>query len=202
MNLDHVFIDVAVTHPDPAKGHVVGIAVARTDRRGKVLGAHFDRVLPPVEKRESKEFESSDYDDARDYREVIETLREKLIAPFDPSYIIVAEFSDMKRAHLRKASERAKLDGEVFPGRGWLDILQLCWPLAYHDMIPTRELASLCHHFGVENAEPNTSRGNCAAMTAVYWRMMSRYSTALMGEEMVRGYIGEPINQLKRIIGL
>jgi len=189
MNQDHVFVDLAVTHAKPEDGEIVGIAVVRTDKKGKVLAAFSERVASA----ESPTFGDPDFDT------VIRDMKRSILNDtFDSSYIVIAAHADTDRAYLREYTDDKP---EVFPRRGWLDILALSWPLCYNDMISDRSFESLCRHFKVENTAPNTATGNCEALVRVYWAMMKRYKTALGGEEILREIGGTPLENVRKLVG-
>ncbi len=198
VNIDHVFIDLALSDVDPAKGHIVGIAAIRTDYRGKVMvcedgvNAGFsEKVASPVEADP----------EAVPFIEVYRDLCARVLAPcFDKAYILVAHHAELDRKFLDRAAAAANIS--VFPRKTWIDTLQLVWPFAYHDMVTSRDFDSICRHFGVQNAAPDTAMGDCEALSRLYWRMMSRFEYALRGEAAVRDVVGEPLAALKNMIGL
>lgn len=98
---------------------------------------------------------------------------------------------------------KSLLGPTYFRGKTWLDISQLAWPLGYCDMISNRDLDTLCKHFGavVAHDAAGTMSGNCEALVRVYWAMMQRYRTALIGEEAVRDFGGEALQGIRKFIG-
>lgn len=184
MNLEHVFVDVAMTEAK-ATADVTAIAVVRTDHRGNVLAAFSEKIG----------------DDARDYATVSNAVHAEIIEPFTNSYVVVAHSAQLDRDVLMRAYRLAKRGQELFKGRAWLDTVQLAWPFAYHDLVASRDLDTICKAFGVTNTAPDTAMGDCEALVRVYWAMMRRLDMALTGEEAVRNVIGEPIAKLRSIIG-
>ncbi len=71
-------------------------------------------------------------------------------------------------------------------------------------MIPDRELDTLSKHFGSPIALDleGTMSGNCEALVRVYWAMMKRYRSALIGEEAVRDFGGEALAGIRKFIGI
>jgi len=191
MNLDHIFIDLAVSDPDPAKGEILAIAAVRTDRKGKVLAAFSDKTSR----------DDDEYSDA-DFKAAIKGMEDVILAKsFETSYIVVAHFAEIDRLFLKMACDR--ISHKPFPKRAWLDTAQLAWPLVYNDMISERTLDSLCVHFDIERKADmiDTATGDCEALVRVYWAMMSRYKTALAGEEMVRSVGGETLIKARKMLG-
>ncbi len=191
MNLDHVFVDVAMTEAK-ADAEVTAIAVVRTDHRGNVLGA-FSEKINCATRREKED---------RDYGVVANAIKAELLDPYPDSYIVVAHHAQLDRDVLARAHRLAKRGPELFKGRAWLDTVQLAWPFAYHDLVSSRDLDTICKAFGITNTAPGTAMGDCEALVRVYWAMMRRLDTALTGEEAVRNMIGEPIAKLRSIIGI
>ncbi len=185
MNLDHVFVDVAMTEAK-ATAEATAIAVVRTDHRGTVLGGFSEKIG----------------EGGRDFGIVANAIKAELLDPYPESYIVVAHHAQLDRDVLTRAHKLAKRGPELFKGRAWLDTVQLAWPFAYHDLVSSRDLDTICKAFGVINTAPDTAMGDCEALVRVYWAMMRRLDTALTGEEAVRNVIGEPIAKLRSIIGL
>jgi DNA polymerase III epsilon subunit-like protein len=192
MQCDHVFVDLAVTDPNPTTGKIVGIAVVRTDRKGKVLESFSQEVDSetdiPVPEGETLAVVVSNMKKC-----ILDSRR------YDSSYVVIGTHTETDRAHLRNFT---KDKSEVFAGRGWIDILALSFPLCYYSMIPDRSFDSLCKHFEVTNTAPNTAMGDCEALVRVYWALMTRYKTALGGEEILREIGGTPLKSLRKIVGL
>ncbi len=135
------------------------------------------------------------------FKTAYENLCTRILAPcFDRSFILVAHHAEVDKAFLAKAAKSAGI--EVFPKRAWIDTLQLVWPFAYHDLITSRDFDSICRHFGVQNAAPDTAMGDCEALSRLYWIMMGRFEYALKGEAAVRDVVGEPISAIRNLIGL
>ena len=209
MNLDHLFIDLAVTNPNPSIGQIIAIAAVRTDKKGQQLGSFAAKVKleEPLSSAEETECAYSDVEwrSARRFEHVMEDLQVTLITPFDPTYVAVATHAEVDRSFLREASgNRAfkRSDISKLLTRSWLDPLQLAWPMVYNDMITDRSFVSLCKHFKVENSAPDTATGDVAALVEVYWAMMSRYRGALLGEEVARELGGKALATVRRWTGL
>jgi hypothetical protein len=192
VNLDHIFIDLAVSDPDPNKGEILALAVVRTDYKGKVLKAFSETIS------------TSDEFDERRFKTVIGRMQELILAKtFEMSYIVVAYGGDDRR-FLRSSWERIAHDeAEVFPRRAWLDVQQLAWPLIFNDMMSDRTLDSLCVQFGISRdaSTVDTAMGDCEALVRIYWAMMTRYRGALKGEEMVRQAGGETLAKVRKVVG-
>lgn len=192
MNLDHVFIDLAVSDPDPEKGEIVAMAVVRTDHQGKVLAAFSDTC-------------GSDhsFDEPR-FAQCIHRMQDTILAKnLQVSYIVVAHGPDDRR-FLRAAYGRLKeKDSEVFPKRSWLDTSQLAWPFVYNDMASERTLESLCVHFGVpfDPETADSAMGDCERLVRLYWTMMGRYRLALKGEQMARDVGGDLFGRASSFLG-
>lgn len=181
MNLDHIFIELALSEDNIEAASVTGMAAVRTDRKGKVLAA---------------------YSESCSIRGLVDTdveglygnLSSALLVPYPAQYVIIAQHAN---------AYKGLLGPNRFRGKTWLDIAQLAWPLGYCDMISNRDLDTLCKHFELApNVQDGTMSGNCEALVRVYWAMMKRYKTALIGEEAVRDYGGEALASLRKYIGL
>ena len=121
----------------------------------------------------------------------VDDIKEVIITPFTSKFVVVSQYAYLYRPFL--------LDD--FKGKPWLDISQLSWPLGYCDMIPDRDFDTLCKHFGIEVDGPGTMTGNCEALARVYWALMKRYRTSLMGEELIRDVGGETLSKVRRFVG-
>lgn len=210
MNQDHVFIDLAVTHPNPEIGQIIAVAAVRTDKKGKVITEFAEKIrlhedLSTVEEAHSPpDFSVTEWTQARRLPEVMSTLRETLLIPFDGSYVVVATHADVDRRFFKEAWKTHNCNGpggSPFQHRAWIDPLQLAWPMFYNDMMPDRSFDSLCKHFGVNNSAPDTATGDCAALVEVYWAMMNRYKGALIGEEVIREVGGNALAHVRRFFG-
>jgi len=206
MQCDHIFVDLAVTHPNPRIGQIIGIAVVRTTGKGKVLETFSEQVKLYVELSEDEKKHLAGSDDsislnADSLKSVIGSMRKCILDTrrYDSSYLVIAAHADTDRTYLRNFTNEKS---EVFAGRAWLDILALSYPLWYNDMISDRTFDSLCKHFKVENTSPNTATGDCEALVRVYWALMTRYKTALGGEEILREIGGSPLESFRKIVGL
>jgi len=204
MNLDHVFLDLAVTHPNPRIGQIVGIAVVRTDRKGKVLADFSSKIRPATDlSDEEKDTYGDDVVDTSgdSFVDVIKSMKRKILneSRFEDSFVVIGTHAENDRTFLRNVTED---DPEVFGKRAWLDILILAWPLYHNDMISDRSFDSLCKHFKVENSAPNTAMGDCEALVRAYWALAKRYKTALGGEEILREVGGTPLEKFRTIVGL
>jgi DNA polymerase III alpha subunit (gram-positive type) len=205
MNCDHVFVDLAVTHPNPRIGQIIGIAAVRTTGKGKVLDAFSEKIRPTTaltedERRHLDIIEDYPSEGANAFRDVIKSMKKCVLSDrYESLYIVVATHADTDRAYLKGYTEDK---AEVFAGRAWLDILAISWPLVYNDQISDRGFDSLCKHFQVENTAPNTATGDCEALVRVYWALMKRYKTALGGEEILREIGGGPLENFRKYIGL
>lgn len=177
---------------DPARGHVLGIAVVRTDARGNVR-----TVGEGVKAAYSERIESDGESDpeARDFEDAIQAMRALVMGPsFDPQFIVVSHGAALDREFLRRAWQRCGNDGEIFgERRAWLDMNQIVWPLAYCDMVSSRDLASVASVFGLTNTAPDTCTGDCELLVRTYWAMMRRYRLAMVGEQTAREAIGETL---------
>jgi hypothetical protein len=181
MNLDHVFIELGLSEDNPELAAVTGMAVVRTDRKGKVLAAYSDTAkhdgpVAPIDR-------------------LYERVRAEVLKPYPASYVVVSQHA---------ATYKRILGDRCFPERPWVDIAQLAWPLGYCDMISARDLDTLSKHFAVSGGEygtDGTMTGNCEILVRVYWAMMQRYRTALLGEEAVRDIGGEALASLRKFVG-
>ncbi len=181
-SLDHLFLALGLSESNLETAAITGIAAVRTDRKGTVLAAYSEscsvRGLVDC-----------------DLEAVYGNMANALLKPFPAHYVIVAEHSNAYRTLLGPA---------YFKGKTWLDISQLAWPLGYSDMIPDRSLDTLTKHFGTPIAFDleGTMSGNCEALVRVYWAMMKRYRSALIGEEAVRDFGGEALAGIRKFIGI
>ncbi len=190
MNIDHIFLDPALTSTDPEKGEVIALAVARTDHRGTVRTVDGVRAAYSERIRTEKEIDA----ESRELTEAVRAMRELVCHPsFDDKFVIVAH-GNLDRAFLRKAWQKAGEKGEVFGARLWLDAAQVAWPLAYSDQVSSSDLTSLASTFGFTNSAPDTCTGDCELLMKTYWAMMRRYRLALVGEGAVRDVVGEGVS--------
>ena len=180
MNLDHVFIELGLSENNIAVASVTGIAVVRTDRKGKVLAAY------------SEACSIRGLDDI-DIETVYSKVESTLLKPYSEPYVIIAQ-----HAHAYKGV----LGSTCFRGRAWLDIAQLAWPLGYCDMIPDRNLDTLAKYFNCATLSDGTMSGNCETLVRIYWAMMKRYKTSLLGEEVIRDIGGETLAGIRKFIGI
>lgn len=208
MNQDHIFIDLAVTHPNPEIGQIIAVAAVRTDKKGKILTEFAEKIrlhdeLSTAEEEHSPpDFSVNEWTSARLLPQVMSMLRETMLLPFDGTYVVVASHADTDRSFLRQAWKTHQASGPaLFSARAWIDPLQVAWPMFYNDMMPDRSFDSLCKHFGVRNSAPDTATGDCAALVEVYWNMMNRYKGALIGEEVIREVGGNALAHVRRFFG-
>lgn len=181
MNLDHVFLELALSDENIAIASVTGLAAVRTDRKGKVLAAYSESC-------EIRGLDSIDID------AVYQKVDSILLRPYAEPYVVIAQHAQ---------AYKGSLGLSVFRGRTWLDIAQLAWPLGYCDMIPDRNLDTLAKHFGVYVKETSgTLSGDCESLCRVYWAMMKRYRMSLLGEEAIRDFGGEALAGIRKYIGL
>ncbi len=180
MNLDHVFIELGLSDDNIAAASVTGMAAVRTDRKGKVLAAY------------SEACSIRGLDDI-DIESVYGKVSDTLLKPYPEPYVVVAQNAQ---------AYKGLLGGSCFRGRAWLDIAQLAWPLGYCDMIPDRSLGTLAKHFMCNVESDGTMSGNCETLVRVYWALMKRYRTALLGEEAIRDIGGETLAGIRKFIGI
>lgn len=181
MNLDHVFLELALSDENIAIASVTGLAAVRTDRKGKVSAAYSETCA--IRGLDSIDIEA-----------VYQKVDSILLRPYPEPYVIIAQHAQ---------AYKGLLGPSVFRGRAWLDIAQLAWPLGYCDMIPDRNLDTLAKHFGLRVKETEgTLSGNCESLCRVYWAMMNRYRTSLLGEEALRDFGGEALAEFRKYLGL
>lgn len=179
MSFDHVFIELGLSEDNISAASVTGMAAVRTDRKGKVLAAYSEacriRGL-----------------DAVDIDHVYKQVKETLLDPYPEGYVVVSQHAQ---------AYKGILGPTCFRGKPWLDIAQLAWPLGFCNMIADRNMDTLCKHFGVKMVDMGTMSGNCEALVRVYWAMMKRYRTSLIGEEAVRDFGGEALASARKFLG-
>ncbi len=180
MNLDHVFIELGLSDDNISAASVTGMAAVRTDRKGKVLAAY------------SEACSIRGLDDI-DIETVYSKVNDTLLKPYPEPYVVIAQHAQ---------AYKGLLGASCFRGRAWLDIAQLAWPLGYCDMIPDRNLDTLAKHFMCNVEAGGTMSGNCETLVRVYWAMMKRYRTALLGEEAIRDIGGETLAGIRKFIGI
>jgi len=204
MNLDHVFIDLAVTHPNPRIGQIIGIAAVRTNHKGKPLAAFSEKIKIQTELSSEEIKHIGNYVDSAmtdSFVDVIKSMKAVILdeSKYESTYMVVATHAEVDRSFLKNYTEEKT---EVFSRKPWLDILALAWPLCFLDMISDRSFDSLCKHFKVENTAVDTATGDCEALVRVYWALIKRYRTALGGEEILREIGGNPLENFRKIVGL
>lgn len=152
------------------------IAIVRTDYKAKVQ-ATFSSVF-------SRE-------------DVFIDLAAEILAPFDSKYVVISHLYERNREVLKEKAGR-----ELFP-RAWIDTAQMAWPLVFNDIMNySRTLESLCMHFDIPNDEPGVPEADVTALLKVYWEMMRRYRTALVGEQALHSVGGETLHGLRKLVGL
>lgn len=206
MNKDHVFIDVAVTHPNPRIGQVIAIAAVRTDRKGMLLASYSDRIIPTSELSDEEiDHCPNGYIFSKEgfsFQQVAKALIKSILEPFDKSYYVIAVDAATDKEFLKEGWKKngCKQPAKLLTNR-WLDVLQVSWPLVHSDMIPDASFDSLCTHFQIVNPAPDTATGDCEALVKVYWAMMNRFRAALTGEEVIRQAGGKPLAIIRNIVG-
>lgn len=208
--MDHLFFIAAPSSFLLKEAEAIELAGVRTtgrlDAKGNsILAAYTTRIRPDgkvsAEARNEGNYEESGWTNAPSFVEAIAEIKSNLIAPFSHHYVVVAYRAEFVRPMLRNQCEKAGMTEEVFPGRSWLDIGQLAWPLSYAEQLETRTIRALADHFGIKIRSESDAADVCTAMVNVYGAMMRRYHTALTGEKAVRELGGETLQGLRRIIG-
>lgn len=119
-------------------------------------------------------------------------FEKRVLKPFSNQYVIISQSNRFKHV----------LTGQWFKDKTWLTISQLAWPLYYSDMISDTEFDTICKHFSIDDCPDDDIEGNCEALVRVYWALMKRYRTALIGEEAVRDFGGEALASVRKFIGI
>ena len=197
MNQDHIFIDVTPSNLG-VKAEIIDIAVIRSDRKGAVLKAFATRVAPhgPVDQAGGSGYTELEWRDAVPFKSAMNMIRQMLLTPFSAEYVVVANRVEVCRSILRRLND----DSEFFSNRRWLDMQQLAWPLVANDIVPNCSLQALSQHYSLPFESGTGADGNCTALARCYWAMMRRYRAALLGEEMARELIGEPLINVAKML--
>lgn len=204
MNYDHVFLtarpaNTSITRDGATLRRLTEIAAVRTDNHGNVLAAFSESLVSTPAARSTRT--NAVFDRMREV--IIEGSELQGDMAFEPSFVTVCWRADSTRTLLRVAMEH-EVDSETdafFTFHGWIDLMQLSWPLAYHDMIGDRTLDSLCASFGFTVPKRPSVDDECRALVKAYWALMARYKAALVGEEVVRQVGGKPLQTFRKILG-
>jgi hypothetical protein len=181
MNQDHVFVKIEVVDRKPD-----GLAVARVDRKGNPICSFSDCVSV-----------------GEDFPALITRMqREILDERYSKEYVVVAHYSEIERAYLKKHYDSKRAD-EVFNGRMWISVSQLAWPLVDAQMIPTIAFEVVCMYFGVDRVKGDglNVEKDCTALVRVFFDLMSRYRSALIVDETVRDFGGQTLASIRKTIG-
>jgi hypothetical protein len=181
MNQDHVFVKIEVVN-----GKADGLAVARVDRKGNPICSFSDCVSV-----------------GEDFGTLIERMKKEILDKrYSTEYVVVAHYSEIERAHLKKHYVSKKAD-EVFNGRMWLSVSQLAWPLVDAQMIPTIAFDVVCLYFGADrvNGTGLNVEKDCTALVRVFFELMGRYRSALIVDETVRDFGGQTLESIRKVIG-
>ena len=209
--MDHIFLSIACSSFNMKEAEIIEIAAVRTiglvgpiNKKTSILAAFTSKVTPKKsvssDARKIANYNEIEWKESIPFESAISAFRDTILR-YDEKYVIITHLSDIVRPLLRAEVERIGKKEELFSGRAWVDVAQLAWPLTFNHMIKSRSLEALSAHFGV-TLEPNqSSADNCTALLNVYNHMMRRYSTALAGEEAVREFGGETLQNIRNMIG-
>jgi len=175
--MDHIFITIIGD-----KGKITEIAGVRTNGD-----------IGEIKKRSVKNAYTASNDEFT-FQQMAKGFKENLIKE-DNKYIVVTHDVYVTRTLLANEKE------DLFPGRTWVDIAQLAWPLVFNRTIPNRTLELIAKHFGVTVELSKGAAETCTALLKIYGRLMQRYSTALSGEEAIREMGGETLENIRRLVG-
>ena len=182
MNLDYIFYCAP-----QESGRITSIAAIRTGPDGKVQGAYSSKTT------------ITGLDATRG---VLQGLQAELVTGLSAQYVVVSFFAEHDRPTLKRESERVSLGtNEVFPGRTWISLSQLAWPLAFSDLISERSLKEMCRYYKVEYNIKDAEE-ECKTLMKVFGVLMRRYRTALIGEDAVSEVAGPTFEHFRNIIGL
>ncbi len=179
MMLDHIFVSVSASDTNPRIGKVENLAAIRTDRNGRQLQAYCSKLGDGW---------GTDF---------LRYFKKAMIEPFDSKYIVVTHNAYFVRSIIGTIGENSE-ETNIFPGRAWLDLAALAWPMAVTGMISSTSLDCLTKHFGLDGEENTTTVGDCCLTMKIYWAMMQRYKTAIAAEEMVRNAGGDTLASVRK----
>lgn len=181
MNLDYVFYCAP-----QESGRITSIAAIRTGPDGKVQTAYSSKTT------------ITGLDATRG---VLQGLQAELVTGMPSTYVVVSFFAEHDRPTLKRESERLGFNAEIFPGRTWISLSQLAWPLAFSDLIAERSLKEMCRYYKVEH-QVSDAEEECKTLMKVFGVLMRRYRTALIGEDAVSEVAGPTFEHFRNIIGL
>ena len=181
---DHVFIKIGL-----AGKKADSLAVARTDRRGQPIAAFSECVLID-----------------EPFSDLIERMKAVITPPrFSKEYVVVAHHAEVERAHLQKehAPHASRSESEVFPGRLWLSLSQIVWPMVEAQMLASTNFDTVCSYFGVvrDGKANSDTEADCTALVRIYFEMMRRYKTSLIAEEGIRDFAGPTVDKFRKLVG-
>lgn len=181
MNLDYLFF-VATQE----SGRITAIAAIRTGPDGKVQAAYSSKTT------------ITGLDATRG---VLQGMQAELVTGMSAQYVVVSFFAEHDRPTLKRESERLGFKTEIFPGRTWISLSQLTWPLAFADLISERSLKEMCRYYKVEYNVKDAEE-ECKTLMKVFGILMRRYRTALIGEDAVSEVAGPTFEGLRKLVGI
>ncbi len=141
--------------------HPSAIAAVRTNHKGVTQAAFASSITE------------------RNLDTVLADLDRVVLQPYTSHYALVVQ-NQKTYSHVAFA----------FNAKAMLDLVQLAWPMGLAGLVPARDLDTLAKHFGV-TYDADSASDTAVAISEVYWRMMRRYKTVLIGEEVIREFGGE-----------
>lgn len=174
MNLDYVFL-----YSGYQRGEIKKISAVRTDRKGKGLFAYTTGIA--AKKDVSSEFQPI----AAAVADMCDVLK------LSDSPVVIVSFNIERD---KKTFSKAFSFNDCI----WLDIYQLAWPLVVHTSISKeRTFKELCQQFDVK-----IEGHECVMLCQLYFAMMARYKTSLVGEEILRDAGGNVLKTVRGFFGV
>ena len=184
--MDHIFVYASSDSKNPDKACITSISAIRASGFG------------PYTKRSIKAAFTSLVD--TNFSDVYAALKKSILHD-DDKYVVVSHTNEIQRTLLTNNCDGNDLE-RLFVGRVWIDIAQLAWPVIAMGMIRSRSIADLGKYYGLHfNINEEDTSVIATAITEIYSHMLRRYKAGLVGEEAIRDFGGEALENIRKVIG-
>ena|SRR5271166_7130408 len=157
-----------------ARGEPSEVSTIRTDRKGSVLATRGDVLAEGLT-----------------LSSALSGIERAILKPFGTEYMVVS--------HLGYPPD----DVRGVLGDRWIFTSQLAYPLLHAESIASLRLPVVAAYFKVEyDAKNPSSEASVRTVRAIFFEMMRRYRTALIGEEALTHFQGEAVGKLRKLFGV